>query len=299
MRARVKPALAEVKERRVPNEDAGRPEWGVDTGTGGCLGCIGFQHPLNMLIRISLIIAIVAGLAVGVINFVQVKEVIATTRQERDFNKTEWDKEVAAHGKTKRELSVTKTELAATTEKLKSTEEARDTALADAEKNRRQAADLTAKLKTMTADRDDARAELAAWAALGLKVDQVRGVITKLKETEDALTASTLEKRILQNEVNKLNNRLAQFIDPEYRVKLPANLRAQVVVSDPKWDFVVLNAGENQGMLERGEMLVNRDGKLVAKVRIVRVEGDRSIANVLEGWKIAEVFEGDLAIPAF
>ena len=79
---------------------------------------------------------------------------------------------------------------------------------------------------------------------------------------------------------------------------LPANLRGKVLVADPKWNFVVLNVGEDQGVLERGELLVNRDGKLVAKVMVRSVQKDRCIANVVPGWELGEVMEGDQVIPA-
>jgi len=72
----------------------------------------------------------------------------------------------------------------------------------------------------------------------------------------------------------------------------------KIMVADPKWNFVVLNVGENQGVLEDGELLVNRDGRLVAKVKIQSVQKDRSIANVLPGWSMGEIFEGDQVIPA-
>ena len=45
------------------------------------------------------------------------------------------------------------------------------------------------------------------------------------------------------------------------------------------------------------EALVSRDGKLVAKVKVRAVERDRSIANVLPGWKLTDVYEGDVAVP--
>ena len=61
----------------------------------------------------------------------------------------------------------------------------------------------------------------------------------------------------------------------------------------PKYDFVVLDIGGNQGVLERGVMLVNRGGKLVAKVRIASVTPERSIANILPEWRQSEVIEGD------
>jgi hypothetical protein len=51
--------------------------------------------------------------------------------------------------------------------------------------------------------------------------------------------------------------------------------------------------GGDDGALERGEMLVNRGGKLVAKVRIMSVQSKRCVANVLPDWKQADVLEGD------
>ena len=81
-------------------------------------------------------------------------------------------------------------------------------------------------------------------------------------------------------------------------MKLPADLKGQVVVVDPKWDFVVLDIGDEQGVLQDGEMLVSRNGKLVAKVIVRTVEKDRSIANIVPGWKLGEVFEGDQVTPA-
>jgi len=46
-----------------------------------------------MLIRITLIIAIIGGLAVGVLNFVQVKDKITTTINDRDQFHKERDQE--------------------------------------------------------------------------------------------------------------------------------------------------------------------------------------------------------------
>jgi hypothetical protein len=60
----------------------------------------------------------------------------------------------------------------------------------------------------------------------------------------------------------------------------------------------VLDIGENQGVLEYGELLVNRNGKLVGKIVVRTVQKDRSVANLLPGWEIGEVLEGDQVIPA-
>lgn len=255
------------------------------------------QH--TMLIRICLIIAVVAGLAVGVVNFVQVKEVITTTRDTLNTTSNKLVQTEITLSKTEKELKGTKAELADTKETLRTTEQARDAAIADATKYRKSTEELTAKLKQTTKERDDAQADLAAWNALGIPVDGVKTLIANFKEAQEAIEAQKEEIKILMTKNRRLENELAYYRDPEYRVKLPEGLKGKVLVSDPKWEFVVINVGEEQGVLERGELLVNRDGKLVAKVRIIRVDKDRCIANVVNGWKLGEVFEGDSAIPAF
>jgi hypothetical protein len=65
---------------------------------------------------------------------------------------------------------------------------------------------------------------------------------------------------------------------------------------DPNFDFVLLSMGENDGVLERGEMLVNRSGKLVAKVRVLSVDSQTSVANVLPDWRQADIMEGDVVM---
>src|SRR3546814_1545556 len=92
------------------------------------------------------------------------------------------------------------------------------------------------------------------------------------------------------------------FIFFFFKQKMAYELRisdwsSDVCSSDlPKYDFVVLDIGENQGVLERAQMLVNRDGKLIGKIQITQVEPNRSIANVLQDWKQEEIMEGDQEI---
>ncbi|MEY2407983.1 MAG: hypothetical protein QOF48_653 [Verrucomicrobiota bacterium] len=66
---------------------------------------------------------------------------------------------------------------------------------------------------------------------------------------------------------------------------------------DPKWDFMVLDVGSKLGLKERGVLLVSRNGTLVAKVRVTNVQPDRCIANIMPGWKLKDVMEGDLVFP--
>ena len=99
---------------------------------------------------------------------------------------------------------------------------------------------------------------------------------------------------MLEREVMRLENRLRLYEGENVKVELPAGLQGEVTAVDPKFEFVVLDIGEDNGVLERGEMLVSRSGKLVAKVRIMSVRSGTSVANVLADWKQADIMEGDL-----
>ena len=79
---------------------------------------------------------------------------------------------------------------------------------------------------------------------------------------------------------------------------MAATIRGKVVAVDPKWSFVVLDVGADQGVKERGVLLVSRNSKLVAKVKVTSVQATRSVANIVPGWKIGELLEGDVVVPS-
>ncbi|MCX8090841.1 MAG: hypothetical protein N3I86_07890 [Verrucomicrobiae bacterium] len=252
-----------------------------------------------MIIRIGLIVALVASLAVGVLNFVEVKKKIETLLTERNDWQGKYNTTFAELNSTKETLTKTEAELKQVKDTLEAAQTERDKAVAEAAAQTKRASELADKLAKATAERDEARQELAAYRATGVTPEQVLTLNRLLKEAQDAVEVANAEKRILQRELDKKTAELAKIIEPDYKVRLPANLKGRVLVVDPKWEFVVLDIGENQNALVDGELLVNRDGKLVAKVRIQSVQKDRCIANIVPGWKLGQVMEGDQVIPAY
>ena len=251
-----------------------------------------------MLIRISLIIAIIACIAAAALNFVKVKEKITTVVAERDDWRKKFTDTDAKLTATEATLSKTEKELNQTKEALVSTQQERDKAVADVDVLTKKSTELAGNLAKTTQERDVAQAELAAFVATGYKPEQISALgkqITKLQTTLDALQE---EKKVLQYAYEKTKTELEILTGKITYVTLPADLRGKVLVADPKWEFVVLNVGQDQGAKPRGEMLVSRDGRLVAKVVISDVQKDRCIANVMPGSKITEVLEGDQVIPA-
>jgi hypothetical protein len=251
-----------------------------------------------MLIRISLILAIVAALAAGALNVVVVKDKINTLITDRD---TQRDGRISAENerdKTKKELAKTQNDLAQTKQDLSDSQAAEKKAEDTATAQTKRADDLSDKLAKATQERDDAQNELAGYKASGLTSDQVVKLNKSLKDAQAQIDAINEEKVVLGRTIGRLTTELRKFIGPETDVKLRADLKGKIIVVDPKWDFVVLDIGEDQGVLQDGELLVSREGRLVAKIIVRTVEKGRSIANVVPGWKLGEVIEGDEVSPA-
>jgi len=254
-----------------------------------------------MLIRISLIVAIIAGLAAVALTFVPggVKEKLEVLQKDRESQKSDKEKAQGELRTTKLTLDKTKTELSQTKATLESTTTERDTAVAEADKQNKRAGKLDEDLKKATGERDTAQENLAAYKALGVSPQQILGMQNDVKQLERNVAA--LQKTNAQQvvRIENLGAELDRFLHPEKHILLPASLKGEVRVVDPKWNFVVLNIGEDQHLKNRGELLVNRKGKLVAKVVVSDMQKDRAIANVMPGWQIGEVMEGDQVIPAW
>ena len=251
-----------------------------------------------MLLRISLIVAILAGLGAGVFSYLEVSDKIPALKDQRDKERDAKVSEIAAHTKTKTELKKTLADLTQTKQDLADTQADRDKAVARADQQTQLAAGLSDKLGKVTQERDDAQNSLAQYKATDLTPEQVFKLGKDLKNARAEIDVVNGEKVVLLHTIGRLTNELAKYVGPDQFVKLPADLHGKILVVDPKWDFVVLNIGEDQGLISQGELLVSRQGKLVAKVIVRSVEKDRSIANLVPGWKLGDMIEGDEVSPA-
>jgi hypothetical protein len=251
-----------------------------------------------MLLRISLILAIIAALAAAGLGYYEVSTQIPALQGQRDIEHDAKVAEIAAHNKTKTELKKTQSDLAQTQSELADTKTERDKAVARADAQSKRADELNVRLTQVSQERDTAQNNLAAYTATRLTSDQVVALNKDLKNAQNEINEITAEKVVMLHTITRLTNELNQLISPENFVKLRADLHGKITAVDPKWDFVVLNIGEEQGALADGEMLVSRGGKLVAKVVIRSVQKDTCIANVVPGWKLGEPIEGDDVSPA-
>jgi len=252
-----------------------------------------------MLIRISLIVAIIAGLAVGTINFVKVKKIIEETRAQRDEYHHKFDETTNKLNKTTKDLAATTAQLDQTKKDLATTKTNLLAATKSLDDLKKQVDTLQGNLANSEKELSDTKILLQQYQAAFPTPQQALSVARDLKALQDRMDAVEDEKKVLQRQLTRVQNELNVFKDPTRHVELPASLVGKVLVTDPKWDFVVLNVGEDQGVLDHGELLVSRDGKLVAKVKITSVQKNQSIGNIEAGSKLGEVLEGDKVIPAY
>src|SRR5712675_444170 len=210
-----------------------------------------------MLIRISLILAILLGLAVTGLNVSMVKEKITTLQTNLKTETDAHQKFEAQYNQTRNDLEKTNAVLKATQETLKATQEEKEKAVADATAQQKRADKLNDDLTKTRKERDDAQAELAAYKDTGLSAQQVANATKEIKGLQTAISEQQLVNKALNLKASKLQNALDVYTHPEKHVLLPAALKGKVIVADPKWNFVVLNIGEDQGVKDYGELLVN------------------------------------------
>jgi hypothetical protein len=252
------------------------------------------------MIRISLIVALLAGLLVAGLNFTMVREKVTTLKSQRDTEHTGRISAESERDLAHNDLEKAKVNLKQTQENLASVTTERDSAVKEAAVQTQKATELATALETTTLERNTARDDLFRYTVSGLAPERLANLAKELKQLQDTIEVADLEKKILQRAYQRATNELARYVIHEYHgPPLRADLKGKIVVADPKWDFVVLNVGEDQGVQTWGELLVNRNGKLIAKVRVSTVEKARSIANVMPGWALADVMEGDEVIPAY
>ena len=233
-----------------------------------------------MLLRISLFVAILAALAAGTLSYLEVTDKIPALTKQRDDEHSAKVTALTDLSNTKTKLAKTQSDLTQSQADLADTKSDRDKAVARAEAQVKRADELSVKLARATQERDDAQNELASFKATGLSPEQIVKLNKTLKDARSEIEAINGEKTVLEHEKARLQTRLDRYEGTNAFVMLRANI------------------GDDQGVLPDGEMLVSRDGKLVAKVIVRSVQKDRSIANIVPGWKLGEPVEGDEVSPA-
>jgi len=252
----------------------------------------------TMLLRIFLIVSILAGAGVVALTHFKVRPHIQSIIDKRNSETTRADVAEKDAAETHEKLAQTEKTLKKTETELSDTQDRLTAANRKATEQEKRANDLKVTLDSTKKELNSANQVLEQWRQLDVQPDQVRAIVNFNRKLTNEVAMAKVEYAILQKAYIKATNEIARLTgtDEESGPPLPPGLKGTVLVVDPKWDFLVLDIGESKGVVQHGVMMVSRESKLIAKVRIMSVQQDRCIANIMPGWKLGEVMEGDAVI---
>ena len=237
----------------------------------------------NML-RLALILALLVSIGGLVVSEFVTKPKVVELNDNLNSTKASLTQATEAKGKAEAEAKAQKAMADKASKELTETKAALETASTEAGQQRSRAERLQTDLTKTSKERNEAQQTLAAWNALGVQPEQITQLRIDLKAANEAKDALTEEKRIFLRNIENLQAALDRYQGRDKPVEMPG-LKGKIAAIDPQWKFVVLDVGQNQGAKERGIVMVRRGDKLVGKARIVSVEANRSIANLLPKWQ--------------
>lgn len=187
------------------------------------------------------------------------------------------------------ELQMTKQDLAATKEKLAQTEQELADTRAELEAAQNQIVALNATIEEKDAEiaRAENRIQQLEQDTQNLQ-SQIDALNTQLAQKEDEILDLRTEIKTLEGIIDKL--------DQSRGMARLTGLTGRVMAVNPDWNFVVLDIGQEQGLVPNTELHVHRADQLVGKVRVSSVEEQAAIADILKDWELSPVKEGDHVI---
>jgi myosin heavy subunit len=119
-------------------------------------------------------------------------------------------------------------------------------------------------------------AQTGAVAATETSVD-VAEFEAQIAENETIITRLQGDLSSARAQVEELRQRESERAQQVMR----QGLSGRVLAVNQGWNFVVLNLGDRNGVVNNAEMLVQRGNQLVGKIRITSVEPSTSIADIV------------------
>ena len=108
------------------------------------------------------------------------------------------------------------------------------------------------------------------------KVTAAQTQIDELNTVKDGLTANLKTVQAHADDLQKT-------VDHYKSSVLKNGLEGEVLAVNQGWGFVVLSIGDRQGAVANGEMILERGGDQIGKVRITSVEPSTSVADIIPG----------------
>jgi hypothetical protein len=149
-----------------------------------------------------------------------------------------------------------------------------------------QVTSLQAQVQTLTAQIANTGTGTVVSTPQGVSTDEYNKVkaqltdsqaqIAELKQVEDSLKSNATDAKSRADDLEKI-------VDSYKNHVLKNGLEGEVLAVNNGWNFVVLSIGDRQGAVANAEMILERDGNQIGKVRITSVEPSTSVADIIPG----------------
>jgi len=100
--------------------------------------------------------------------------------------------------------------------------------------------------------------------------------VTELNQIKDTLTGKVKDAESRADDLQKI-------VDDQKAHVMRNGLEGEVLAYNPGFNFVVLSIGDRQGAVNNAEMILERGGSQIGKVRITEVEPSTSVADIIPG----------------
>ena len=122
---------------------------------------------------------------------------------------------------------------------------------------------------------------------------QIDDLNNKLVQVEDELRDSQDKVLTLEQTVSQLEIELGG--DGRTHA-LPKGLTGRVLFVNKDWNFVVIDLGSDDGLVQNAEMLIHRKDELIGKITISGISRKMAIAELQPEWAQSTVKEGDFVV---
>ncbi len=167
------------------------------------------------------------------------------------------------------------------------TEEQNKNAILEAQQARDKAVSDFAEVQKQLAAKD---AELATCKNDLLAKEAAIQSLTAPQDSEASTPADSpfkaSKKKIEKKQINQKSDKLVEKpieAQPAGDKKNPSTgaMKGKVAAINPTWKFMIINLGENDGMVSGSELLIKRGSQVIGKVKITSVEPSTSVGNIV------------------
>lgn len=122
---------------------------------------------------------------------------------------------------------------------------------------------------------------------------EINSLSEKVKVAEGEQKLLTAAKEKTEVELKKLREQI-EMIKPGGTKSI--SLSGRILAVNPTWNFVILDLGKNDQVVEGLTMVIYRGEKMIGKIRTVTVDAQTSVADVLPGTPPAAIEVGDQVV---